>query len=449
MDPEPQPAFPPCRPPPLPILYQNPTATTILLDIPASIQAAQGTPDRPCRDTLLSSPAPQEPYIVHNEPKSVAARAKIENNIVDARLHAEYRDLILAALEEIRRHHHGPWCLPRTPAPDALQRDRRGDHGGQKENISRKRKRLNEGLEGGAKEDRVEDDVEETTTAAPPITSLLQGIQSLTLQSLWHTQWPAALEHLIPDSLSESPYTPYSSIHNSASHAVTLPISAAELPTPVPCPSSKTHNFTVPPGATFLLSSHHRFKKTLPTSLALLHHQHQFDLLLLDPPYPNASARRRATYSTHPRSTPDLRSILAGLDLGPLLAPAGHVAIWTTNSAAARALILGPEGVFDGLGATLVEEWVWAKVTAGGAPITDLDGLWRKPYEVLLIGRRVKAVVAGGEDDDDDEDEEEDEDHDERDTKTPKQDAKVPVQVKRRILVAVPDFHSRKPCLRG
>ena len=66
-------------------------------------------------------------------------------------------------------------------------------------------------------------------------------------------------------------------------------------------------------------------------------------------------------------------------------------------------------------GAALVEEWSWAKVTTSGAPVSELNGLWRKPWELCLIGRR---------------------------------SAEVPHAIARRVIVAVSDLHSRKPCLK-
>lgn len=35
------------------------------------------------------------------------------------------------------------------------------------------------------------------------------------------------------------------------------------------------------------------------------------------------------------------------------------------------------------------EEWVWIKPTTDGQPISTLDGLWRRPHEILIIGRKL------------------------------------------------------------
>jgi len=65
----------------------------------------------------------------------------------------------------------------------------------------------------------------------------------------------------------------------------------------------------------------------------------------------------------------------------------------------------------------LIEEWIWLKVTASGQPICRLESTYRRPYEILLLGRKT--------------------------------DQNVPVQVKRRVFVGVPDLHSRKPNVRN
>jgi N6-adenosine-specific RNA methylase IME4 len=79
-------------------------------------------------------------------------------------------------------------------------------------------------------------------------------------------------------------------------------------------------------------------------------------------------------------------------------------------------MVLGEGGLFEGWGVHLVEEWIWLKVTSAGEPISELGSMWRKPYEILLVGRR--GAFPDGD-------------------------------VKRRVLVGVPDLHSRKPNLKS
>ncbi|KAH6635310.1 hypothetical protein B0J18DRAFT_487405 [Chaetomium sp. MPI-SDFR-AT-0129] len=209
----------------------------------------------------------------------------------------------------------------------------------------------------------------------------------------------------------------------------------------------------------------------------------QFHLILLDPPWPNRSAKRKRAYRTapfssssssspfppspphsHPPSsspTPaaeesppiEISTLLHQIPIASRLAPAGLVAVWVTNAARTVELLTqqGGRGVFDAWGVEVVGEWIWLKVTAGaapagtgrdggevggevggkdgrgggGEPVVGVDSGWRKPWERLIIARKKKEVsgssssVAG--------------------------DGPVP----RKVIVSVPDVHSRKANLRG
>lgn len=92
-------------------------------------------------------------------------------------------------------------------------------------------------------------------------------------------------------------------------------------------------------------------------------------------------------------------------------------AIWITNAEKPR------KAAYDAIhdaGLVVCEEWVWVKTTASGEPIMPVDGLWRKPYEVLVIGRRRDGLEGGVWDG----------------------------EIVRRVIAAVPDVHSRKPNLK-
>lgn len=108
--------------------------------------------------------------------------------------------------------------------------------------------------------------------------------------------------------------------------------------------------------------------------------------------------------------------------LGQHIAPGALMACWITNNAAVRD---GALDMLSGWGLELIEEWAWLKVTQKGEPVTEINGVWRKPYEVLLVGRKPDFTrpVCGCRRD-------------------------PPANVMRRVIVAVPDIHSRKPNLR-
>lgn len=142
-----------------------------------------------------------------------------------------------------------------------------------------------------------------------------------------------------------------------------------------------------------------------------------FDLIVLDPPWPNRSARRKAdSYSTVPNLTA-MAQLLNHVPIPSHLAPAGLVGIWITNRSSVLDFVTSPSGLFASWGLEQVAEWTWLKVTTSGEPIFDLDSTWRKPWEKLLIAKRVGAPKPAG--------------------------------LGPRTILTVPDLHSRKPNLRG
>jgi N6-adenosine-specific RNA methylase IME4 len=142
----------------------------------------------------------------------------------------------------------------------------------------------------------------------------------------------------------------------------------------------------------------------------------RFNLITMDPPWPNRSARRKSSYATSYSST-DIQSLLSSIPIKDHLDDEGLVAVWVTNKPAFRDMLLEEGGLFDEWGIELVEECVWVKVTVNGNTICALNSLWRKPYEILLVGRKEMNEAEE-------------------------------VEVKRRVIVAVPDLHSRKPNLK-
>ena len=217
------------------------------------------------------------------------------------------------------------------------------------------------------------------------------------------------------------------SVHNAQSSPCCLDIAN------LPAQDDEVYTYTIPPRSTFLLST------IAPKTTSVLTHSAlnllpdlsqsagpgQFDFILLDPPWSNRSVRRSRKYSTmdsyggtQPQGLEPLNA-LEGM-LGQHIAPGGFVGCWITNKPAVRMVALG---LFEKWGVELVEEWVWLKVTSKGEPVTELGGVWRKPYEVLLLGRKRPAA-----------------EH--------RRYEEVEKNVGRRLIVAVPDLHSRKPSLR-
>ncbi|KAK8219306.1 hypothetical protein M8818_001040 [Zalaria obscura] len=113
------------------ILYHNEDDTIVLLDIPRSISAAQGTCQHPCDDLLLSCAAIDTPF-ASNEPKSEAAKARVAANVRNEEFSHVYVEVINDALHTIYQEYQSPWYLPRplvaaAPARPKKRKERHFD----------------------------------------------------------------------------------------------------------------------------------------------------------------------------------------------------------------------------------------------------------------------------------------------------------------------------------
>jgi len=188
-------------------------------------------------------------------------------------------------------------------------------------------------------------------------------------------------------------------------------------------PASCAYHFTVPPRSGFILGdcdhpdSFRSFFRDLTDEHDLPRH---FDLVLLDPPWPNRSAKRKGVYEQI-GGMPYLKKMLLRMDIDNYLEHNALVGIWITNKPALREHVLGKKGLFEAWNVGLIEEWIWIKTTTKGEPMFDIDDSMRKPYEVLLLGRAAPN------------------------TWTTMTHALNP---RKRVIAAVPDMHSRKPSLK-
>jgi N6-adenosine-specific RNA methylase IME4 len=319
------------------VLYQNPSATVTLIDVPRSIEQAQGFSSSSSLRLISSSPLGDS--FASLEPKSAKAKANLEQVPLQALLLQKHLEF---ALEEVKADRENIWCLPRHTADE---------YDGEESSSalkSRKRRRLSPGEEEASQV--AEDD---------------------------HV--------LIPDGDMH--------FHNSKPASLKVKL------------GSETQTAFIPPRSTFVRGEMHEtmdiFKTLAP----------KFNVIVLDPPWPNRSARRKQTYSIS-YGNPEIRSLLSSIPLYDHIQDQGLIAVWVTNKPAFHEMLLGQGGLFEVWGVELVEEWIWLKVTNEGEPICALDSTWKKPYEILLVGRR------GGK-----------QGHD----------------VKRRVVIGVPDLHSRKP----
>ncbi|MCJ1426434.1 hypothetical protein MMC29_004337 [Sticta canariensis] len=375
------------------ILYQNPERTITLLDIPKSISlATQGTSTNNGRGIYSAAP-PQVPYS-STEPKSEKAKANVmrvmgSSKTTPVRFPAT---LLQNALAEVNKIYCGPWCLPRRIAPFAPRS--RGE--------KRKRK------------------FNDAKTVENEMISMIEpSIQISTTDSRrqgGRTRNPLALSKTHVKHFPDIGATAHRLVHNPYSTPLLISIG----------PAAQT--YSIPPQAAFYLanisessvsgfSTAAQSSLSTPTASAGLG---QFDFILLDPPWDNSSVKRTGNYNTI-RNSQDPMLALQDV-LGKHLAPGGLVACWITNKEHARECALA---AFDSWGVDLVEEWAWLKTTVDGIPVTDVEGLWRKPYEILFFGRQVDFS----------------DEHNDLTTASQR-------RVVKRIIIAVPDLHSRKPCLK-
>ncbi|OBT59142.1 hypothetical protein VE04_00890 [Pseudogymnoascus sp. 24MN13] len=396
------------------ILWQNEDHTVTLLDVPCSIELAQQF-EHGGERKLWSSPPLEQPY-PSLEPKSEKAVAALKSQKAIAALvnpDTDINDLILhrilaLALEEARdaieSNGDGPkaWCLPRS-CYDGKQSSLQDGRPEKRHHISHK---AGEGSNGAS-------------SPLPPSTgpSRQNG----------NGQGGAT------DSL---PLSPFPLFKNLMGHTVTLSLPGSDIPAIVPVNSTHIQGEII---------------STLPI---LIQKAPQFPLIILDPPWPNRSARRAGNYHTS-YGLSEISTLLSGIPIRSKLEKNGLVGVWITNKEIFRDLLLGKDGergLFGEWGIELVEEWVWLKITATGEPMSPIDGTWRKPFEILLVGRKIPRAEISTDPCEVGLKTELEEVFDERKGgeevgKSGEQPGVQPTPIKRRVIIAVPDMHSRKPNL--
>lgn len=390
------------------ILYQSADCEITLIDIPRSIARAQGR-----SDTFLSIAPLEEPIQPKAEYQPKAGKTSGTTS-VDVIHDETYKRLIEQALLDIKAHVSGSWCAPRQvlPQPHRTGKDAAASNDVEKELEHRFREWAAAG----------EETVDETSfdfnsmmasLGAPevqPATSPGQASKWLMSTS---TREDVEPESALPVDLSPAFY-------NASPQPLNLTITQA---TPSPGQESPAYQFTLPPLSSYFLSDcdHPDSFRSSFRSLTNAHNlPRHFDLVLLDPPWPNRSAKRKGVYEQI-GGMPYLKKLLLKMDMDNYLEHNALVGIWITNKPALREHVLGPGGLFETWNVGLVEEWVWIKTTTKGEPMFDIDDTMRKPYEVLLLGRAAPNSW------------------------TTMAHAQTP---RRRVVAAVPDVHSRKPCLK-
>ena len=333
------------------IIYRNQTGTVFLLDIPKSLQDGQQSVY-----ALKSSAAMEIPY--HStEPKGKKKQRALAAIPLDDRLYHESVQVAISnALAEIGNYLRSSddcWCSPRL----CLTTEAESSCSSATEPLSTK------GLANG----NASPVVVLSTTEARNRYATLEDLQA----SVVHNFRPAGSIVRVND----------------------------------------LGDFTVPAHSSFILATLEKGLPAFDVALDSLEHRSRgFDLILMDPPWSNRSVRHAKAYQTQEHQQDDPFEQAAGV-VRKCLAPDGLAAVWITNKRTIRDRVVR---TFKYMDLHLCQEWVWIKVTSTGEPVTQLDGIWRRPYEMLLLFRRGPPAE----------------------------------HYRRRVIAAVPDLHSRKPCLK-
>lgn len=373
-------------------LFQNQDETITLLDLPLSISLSQDSSKESRRKRIVSSKPVERPY-PPTEPKSAKARENVLSRIGALDGEHGYKETIEVGLREIRKHHKGRCCLPRHVSTATLSTRQR-----------LKRKASNS----SPPNDAIHEEPQEKPQEEP-------DIRPAHVATRYHESFSLKAE---PTDNSFRDATAISNRIISHSGPTSTKISISSPPS----------TFHIPSQSDFFLANIDRnsanawsraILKRYPTPTASAG-PGQFDFVLLDPPWQNRSVRRSKRYEAVGGQDPMI--VLKDV-LTHHLAPNALVGCWITNNRSARTAALE---AFEAWGVHLFEEWIWLKVTENGEPVYDVEGTWRKPYEILLLGRLQDAGFEN----------------------SMSADSKIrPPKI--RLIAAVPDFHSRKPNLKN
>ncbi|KAJ5717975.1 hypothetical protein N7488_003621 [Penicillium malachiteum] len=458
------------------ILFHNTDENVFLIDIPHSIAEAQllspahsvdqtsvseleesltSSKSKPQIRRLISTPPLENPYSSSTEPKRNAARGRILSRVSpgERRYHDEFiQPLVTAALNELQAAYNASspdtrWCLPRAVHGEGIQQSITDSTLDAAASTGKKRKSEHSqhgSVTEGSDRNEVNSEIP-CSSDNPPII----------LSSSSCNAFPLLTElagGVVKNPSSEQSVLSIGTTENGSEHG-----------------GADSSTYMIPPQSTFSLC-------TLPLSdtegmrppIPGFPHNQQFNLIVFDPPWPNRSVKRSRKYQTHSYNEMELltswiQDVLTvhshnslfdshGPSRTANLSPEAHgtqvpshqsfAAIWITNSEKAR------EAAYHALsqnGFSIYEEWIWVKVTAEGEPVYPVDGVWRKPYEILVIGRANQGTT--------------DANIGPMDSGSMSTDEVLennidllgldPGTVPRRVIAAVPDLHSRKPNLKS
>ncbi|CAN0922096.1 Methyltransferase-like protein 2 [Linum grandiflorum] len=135
-----------------------------------------------------------------------------------------------------------------------------------------------------------------------------------------------------------------------------------------------SRKYVIPRESCFYMSDLGQIRSLIPADTSS-----GFNLILIDPPWENASAHQKLMYPTLPS-----RYFLS-LPIKQLVHSDGAlVALWVTNRERLRRFV--EEELFPSWGVTYAATIFWLKVKPDGSLTSDLDLFHHRPYECLLLG---------------------------------------------------------------
>ncbi|KAM4028180.1 N(6)-adenine-specific methyltransferase METTL4 isoform 2-T3 [Anomaloglossus baeobatrachus] len=171
--------------------------------------------------------------------------------------------------------------------------------------------------------------------------------------------------------------------------------------------------YLIPPRSSFLLSD-------ISCMEPLLHYK-KYSIIVIDPPWENKSVKRSKRYNY--LSPLEIKQ----LPIPALAAPDCLVITWVTNRQ--KHLRFVKEELYPHWSVRTLAEWHWVKITNSGEFVFPIDSLHKKPYEILILGRRLTSDIST-----------------ERELET----QVLPPIPQNKIIVSVPcSLHSHKPPLSG
>ncbi|XP_048331017.2 methyltransferase-like protein 2 [Ziziphus jujuba] len=133
--------------------------------------------------------------------------------------------------------------------------------------------------------------------------------------------------------------------------------------------------YILPPDSGFYMSDLGQIHNLIPAESDC-----GFNLIVVDPPWENGSARQKSRYPTLPN-----RYFLS-LPIKQLSHNKGAlVALWVTNREKLRGFV--EEELFPAWGVRYMATFYWLKVKANGSMVGDLDLFHHRPYECILLGQ--------------------------------------------------------------